>query len=602
MKHHTFMPIAAHALAFIGMLLPASCSTDDILSEKMEPGTTLTLHVTAEGYTDTRAVESGYTTTFDAGDRIGVSIVAGGALKADNVPFTYDGTNWTSSTPMKYYAGATYFASYPYDAAHGGKLSESALIAAFTPAADQSTLALYQANDLMTATGSVSGNTLTFSLAHRMALIEMEIPYQSYTLGTTGSKYLPSEMPELQAGGTGGIKPCFMSNLPAGTTPAAGTSRSDLYRCLVRPQTTAVSVEGIYRTFDEATLLFTQANVALAAGGYNRLKVTNADADTPATTVNYILVYDENSLKAAVASTEKGKYYKLVQNIDLQGANMTTTSSFGSTFDGQGYTISNFTTDDGLFHEITSSGKLVNLTIGGSVTGPSAVGCFASTNRGSIEQCTFIGTVNAKKATGICRSNYGTIQFCSNRGTVTSSEDLASGICYLNYSTVQFCSNSGTVKGDAEAGGICYENQGIVQSCINSGTVTATKVGGICMWSNNTIQSCINSGTVTADKDVGGICYGNNKNMLACYNIGHVIGSGVPDALVHVCAGNAATNVTDCYYSVGSSAYGTKFSATAWPTASLPGWGLYDGTTGYWKTLGGWNDGAPEFPKLWWEK
>jgi hypothetical protein len=589
---------------FLVFLLLASCATDDHLPPTAAPGVALTLHVTAGGFADTRAQESDYTTIFENGDQIGVSIEANRTLVADNVPFTYNDGAWTSATTLTYHRNATYFASYPYNAANGGKLAEEAVITGFAPTPDQSTLARYQANDLMTATGSLNGTTLTFNLAHRMALVEVEIPYQNYQVGES-SKYLPSGTPTFAVGdaigGATGIIPYFVEHLLTD-----GTSTGALYRCIVTPhRSSEAQISGAYNTFDEVPVTFKQTADSLPGSKYYRLKVIDKGAATPIATTTYTLVYDAATLKAAVSFEGRNKY-KLMNDIDLQNASdLDPADNYDSDFDGCGYTVSNINCRVGLFGGMIS-GTIKNLTIGGSnrVTGDG--GCFGHTNDGIIDNCFFNGTFANE----------------TNNGRA--------GIVYYNRGEIWNCANSGTIASTANRGylyigGICAQNYGFIIACKNSGTVqgpNGVPAGGICGYNADYITSCYNTGSISGTGTIGGIAGINAAvGIFYSYNIGAISGTeGSAFGAVVGSIGNRSI-ITDCYYSDlienGTNATGTQqFSSTAWPAASAAtewslydGWILYDGTdgdwdcTGYdWKSLGSWNGGTPDYPTLWWEE
>ena len=52
----------------------------------------------------TRAFDNGRVTTFENGDKVGVSVLDGNSqLVADNLPYTFDGTNWNADGTVLYY-------------------------------------------------------------------------------------------------------------------------------------------------------------------------------------------------------------------------------------------------------------------------------------------------------------------------------------------------------------------------------------------------------------------------------------------------------------------------------------------------------------------
>jgi uncharacterized protein (TIGR02145 family) len=141
----------------------------------------------------TRASESGLSTIFTAGDQIGVFAVKDGAIRTEvnNLCLTaaMDGSQlaWKDAggnAPLKI-NGAVYYAYYPYRSTLPGAPDASAtnaaaffagIIANWIPATDQGTYAQYTAQDLMTATSSISSGGLSFSMQHKMALVAIELP------------------------------------------------------------------------------------------------------------------------------------------------------------------------------------------------------------------------------------------------------------------------------------------------------------------------------------------------------------------------------------------------------------------------------------------
>ena len=282
-------------LVLLSAVSLCGCSHDDEPVATATDGTTLTVTARADGFaptdgtaqTDTpqtRASESGYTTTFVKDDRIGVFAMKDGNVIADckNLPCTYDGTNWNSSTPVYKYTGATYFAYYPYIESMNDKTSVDAIVEAFNTAAptatDQSTYANYTACDLMTATVEppIVGTSLSFSFTHRMSLIEISLPVQKYKTSGGADAYEYSA-PVLGAafslapsgGNATTIQPCPMGK--------------GIYRYIVPAGTSGATLSGMFNTADGKTIEYTKSSLSLSAGNYKRLNVTysGAPSDTP---------------------------------------------------------------------------------------------------------------------------------------------------------------------------------------------------------------------------------------------------------------------------------------------------------------------------------
>lgn len=267
------------------------CSNDDEPVATVTDGTTLTVTARADGFVpaegtpqtrtpQTRAAESGYTTTFVKGDRIGVFAVKDGNVIADcrNLPCTYDGTAWSK---VYKYTGATYFAYYPYTEGMNDKTSVDEIIAAFNTAVatatDQSTYAGYTACDLMTAESPISGSSLSFSFTHRMSLIEISLPVQKYTTSGSADAYeysAPVLNPAFSlAPGSGSnaatIKPYLMGN--------------GIYRYIVPAGTSGATLSGVFHTADGKTIEYLKDNLSLSSGNYKRLNVTYSGAPSTPT-------------------------------------------------------------------------------------------------------------------------------------------------------------------------------------------------------------------------------------------------------------------------------------------------------------------------------
>ena len=283
-------------LVLLSAVSLCGCSHDDEPVATATDGTTLTVTARADGFastdgtaqTDTpqtRASESGYTTTFVKGDCIGVFAVKDGNVIADckNLPCTYDGTAWEGT--IYKYTGATYFAYCPYkeDLNTSGITAASDIVAAFTPtvtaATDQSTYAKYTACDLMTATVEppIVGTSLSFSFTHRMSLIEIYLPVQKYKTSDSAGAYeysasvLGAAFSLAPGSGSGAatIKPYLMGN--------------GIYRYIVPAGTSGTTLSGVFNTADGKTIEYTKSNLSLSAGNYKRLNVTYSGAPSTPT-------------------------------------------------------------------------------------------------------------------------------------------------------------------------------------------------------------------------------------------------------------------------------------------------------------------------------
>lgn len=280
-------------LVLLSAVSLCGCSNDDEPVVTATDGTMLTVTARADGFASTdgtaqtgtpqtRATESGYTTTFVKDDQIGVFAVKDGSVIADcqNVPCTYNGTTW-NGTVYKY-AGATYFAYYPYTASMNDKTSVDAIVTAFNntvaTVTDQSTYAKYTACDLMTTTGGVSptSSSLSFTFTHRMSLIEISLPVQKYKTTSNANAYEYSA-PVLGA---------TFSLTPSGsgaTTIKPYPMGNGAFRYIVPASTSGATVSGAFNTADDKTIEYSKSSLSLSAGNYKRLNVTYSGAPSTPT-------------------------------------------------------------------------------------------------------------------------------------------------------------------------------------------------------------------------------------------------------------------------------------------------------------------------------
>src|SRR5574344_1879130 len=243
------------------LLMLSGCASDDTVSENNNTTPArLSINVVDGSFASadnagakTRSTDTDYGTTFTNGDAIGVfAVTTAGAFTVTNEKYTYNGSKWLSSAGdeyLPYSADTKYFAYYPYDAtlastkytATGISASTFAatdffagLISGWTPSTDQSTHDKYTAQDLMVSMATVDGSTgYTFSMAHQMALMEMDFAQIEFWQSTGTST------------GTSGYKYRFESHTPY------DISGNGKYRLLVKPSTAKTTVTG--RIYSDAT-------------------------------------------------------------------------------------------------------------------------------------------------------------------------------------------------------------------------------------------------------------------------------------------------------------------------------------------------------------
>lgn len=155
-------------------------------------------------------------------------------------------------------------------------------------------------------------------------------------------------------------------------------------------------------------------------------------------------------------SWSRDKYIRLENDITLGENTNVIIPSFGGIFEGNGHTISGLQITSsgsalGLFRYIQASGTVRSLTVSGNVlpTGNgSRYGILAGVNYGKILNCSVSGKVaGAEETGGICGINEssGELRRCHSSATVTG-EHYTGGICGINKGTLNNCTNTGNIN------------------------------------------------------------------------------------------------------------------------------------------------------------
>lgn len=229
---------------------------------------------------DTRATENDYTTQFTAGDKIGVFAVKNGAivdgvnnlcLVATAETDAGDGSLvWKTEggeTPI-IPAGAAYYAYYPWQSHDkiAGKVNALAtgvddffadLVKNWAPSTNQGTYTDYTGSDLMIASGTPSGKSLSFSMQHKMALVVIDLPKTKYKLTNASGDvrdYTADGAPDTKFNG---FTPYRMSD---------GT-----YRYLIKPAATE-KLSGSYTNATSATAEW-EFEASVTAGQYGKYAI-----------------------------------------------------------------------------------------------------------------------------------------------------------------------------------------------------------------------------------------------------------------------------------------------------------------------------------------
>lgn len=228
-----------------------------------------------------------------------------------------------------------------------------------------------------------------------------------------------------------------------------------------------------------------------------------------------------------------GKTVVLNTDIDMSGYEFNGISTFGGIFVGKGFTI-----------------KGLDMKADGSV-----VGFFRYLQESAIvEYVNFEGTIlpsgSRSVVGGIAGRNAGTIQGCSFKGTVSGNKQIG-GLAGINEvtGTVEDCTVSGMVYGNHFVGGVVGENHGVVRNTKNYAEINTLSVQNSVALEDITIDSLINTENASTTTDIGGIAGSNsgvirgsiNNGAVGYQHMGYNIGgiAGTQSGYIVDCTNNA---------------------------------------------------------------
>lgn len=188
-------------------------------------------------------------------------------------------------------------------------------------------------------------------------------------------------------------------------------------------------------------------------------------------------------------SYSDGLTVSLQADIDLSDTTFEGVPTFGGTFEGNGHRIKGFLLKldgsvQGLFRYLRETATVRDLAVEGRVS-PSgtrgSVGGLTGNNAGTIENCTFIGSVSGADSVG------GLVGINAVSGIIDS------------------CRAEGDVYGKHFVGGIAGENHGVIRKCVNRVKVNATaRQNGVSI-SDITLGTLSGAESVNTVTDIGGI-------------------------------------------------------------------------------------------------
>lgn len=297
------------------------------------------------------------------------------------------------------------------------------------------------------------------------------------------------------------------------------------------------SIRRAFAAILATALLLSTGTFAFAEGDAATIHIKTAED---------LLTLSEN---CTLDTWSQGKTIELDDDISLEGTEFKPIPSFGGTFNGNGRTISGLNiggkvSSAGLFRTIQAGGIVRSLNVSGVINASNseAVGGIAAVNNGTIQGCSFAGSINGSSMTGgIAGINglSGSILSCRSMGAVYGTS-MTGGIAGENLGLISASTNNAYVNTSTEdktvsaedisidisfdmanirttdalssatdSGGIVGYSSGTIRICENTAVIgyqhVGYNVGGIAGRSCGHIFSCANSGTIYGRKDVGGI-------------------------------------------------------------------------------------------------
>ena len=315
---------------------------------------------------------------------------------------------------------------------------------------------------------------------------------------------------------------------------------------------------------------------------------------------NYVVTEPEGLQKLFAAHPTNdfaGKTITLDKNLayTVDTTDRPLAETFKGELHGNGATVTITGGIQGLFNEIGTGGKVLNVDIevSGAINGDdsSSVGAVASENNGTIDYCdvtindgsninggnestggvvgknhksisnctvtisgTIIGGIGGSGVGAVAGTNNGEISGCdvTISGTINAAGGTAGGVVGNNTGggTVTACYSTGTVSGGTYSGGVVGDNTGTVTACYSTGAVTGGDGTGGVVGQNygGTVTACYSTSAVNGtNADAGGVVGKNlsGGKVTACYSTGNVTGVDAGGVVGY----NDSGTVNDCYWS-----------------------------------------------------
>ena len=244
--------------------------------------------------------------------------------------------------------------------------------------------------------------------------------------------------------------------------------------------------------------------------------VPSLKAENNTTSKIYITSAQEFIDKIAQDGTgTEGKTYVLNNDLDFSTiSNYTAKENFAGTIIGNGHTIKNLTSEQGLFASTAESSSISGLTLDNFIITASEdyTGALVGNNRGDIDDVHVINaTINGgsyQNIGGLAGYSYNaTISNSSSSATVSGGNHVG-GLVGSSYATITNSYSTGDVTGTEDVGGLAGSTSGDISNSYSTGNVSGTdNIGGLVgnHTTGSTISNSYATGDVTGTSSVGGL-------------------------------------------------------------------------------------------------
>lgn len=263
-------------------------------------------------------------------------------------------------------------------------------------------------------------------------------------------------------------------------------------------------------------------------------------------------------------------YYKLAEDIDLEGVEWTpigtASKPFSGGFDGNNHTVSNFiiskgTVDNIGFFGVIGSSEIKDFTVRDfTVNGKNDVGGLIGKVSTADRILTNCHVENGK----VCGTSYvggligfvakvGTsdIEGCSSNADVIGTASYTGNLIGYLYGNLTNSYAKGTTQGETYVGGLAgYSNAGVIDRCYAVVKATnGTYVGGIAGYKySGTIKNSYAVGSITGTNYIGGVVGTVYTTMYLtnCYSSVSIKAAGAN--VGGLCCANTNIKMAECYY------------------------------------------------------